>query len=409
MRRKLIYVSVFLFVAIVALLGFYHLNITRFTERIESSKSALKLSVILLTEKLSYGYFQWTEFYEAVKKGETGFIEKNFSEILAGSSAVNSVEIINRPAAFSDKESLYKVVAKDSMNLIVYFNIFDDLLENVVDSKVVRADISLGEFLNAYGLSSLIEVNNSKTGTPLVFGLKYKFKTFPIKLLHIVSALSMALLSTLIVQRMIESEISAHYQTVGLEAIAFLFEQRDRYTANHSKKVAAISVALGKILGIKGKKLKTLERAALLHDIGKIGIPEEILTKRGKLTAEEYFIIKRHPEVGASVLGKIPYLKNLIPIILYHHERMDGSGYPEGLKKDEIPMLARVLAVADVFDALISDRPYRPAMNIKSAIKEMESMPLDQEIVSAFKNNIDYVLMNSAKQKMLTEQKLFVS
>ncbi|RKX49146.1 MAG: HD-GYP domain-containing protein [Thermotogae bacterium] len=394
MRRILIYISVFVFVVIIAIVGFYYLNLARYTERVESSKQALELSMVLLSEKLSYGYFQWSEFYKAIQKGDKEFIENNINDMLASSPLIHSMKIIDRPAFFSNEESLYKILpGSKGKELSVYFNIFDDFLKNVVKNKIVQAEISLNELLAAYNMSDLIEIVHSEAGKPLVFGLNYKLKIFPLRFFQIVSALSIGFLACLIVRTIVEWEISTHYQTVGLETLVFLFEQRDRHTANHSKNVAAIAVILGRNLGIKRKRLKLLERAALLHDIGKIGIPEKDLAKNGKLNDEEYFIMKRHSEIGAVLVGKIPYLRDLKSVILYHHEKTDGSGYPYGLKGDKIPYLARILAVADVFDALISDRPYRSAMNLENAIKEMEKMPLDQEIVNALKNNIKNILV----------------
>jgi len=145
-------------------------------------------------------------------------------------------------------------------------------------------------------------------------------------------------------------------------------------------------------LGLQRKNLKKLYNAALLHDIGKIGIPESILNKNGKLTSEEFEFVKKHPEIGANVVSKIPQLRDLVPIILYHHERTDGSGYPEGLSKDRIPFLARILAVADVFDALVSDRPYRSGITPDEAIRIMENMALDQDIVKILKENLEEIM-----------------
>ncbi|WP_334100829.1 HD-GYP domain-containing protein, partial [Thermotoga petrophila] len=115
--------------------------------------------------------------------------------------------------------------------------------------------------------------------------------------------------------------------------------------------------------------------------IGKIAVPEHILNKPGKLTDEEFEEIKKHSIVGADILREYPELSFAVPVVLYHHERMDGSGYPFGLKDGEIPLLARILAVADVFDALTSDRPYRKAMKPEDAVALMKKMPLDQEVV----------------------------
>ncbi len=134
-------------------------------------------------------------------------------------------------------------------------------------------------------------------------------------------------------------------------------------------------------------EVKALERGGLLHDIGKIGIPDVILLKPGPLTDEEWQIMRQHPEIGARIVANVPFLSDVIPIIRGHHERWDGSGYPQGLRGEQIPLLARIFAVADAFDALISDRPYRKGIFLKTALaylKEHAGTLFDPEIVAAF-------------------------
>ncbi len=120
------------------------------------------------------------------------------------------------------------------------------------------------------------------------------------------------------------------------------------------------------------ESLKDLELSAVLHDVGKIGIPDRILSKPGFLNVDEYAYMKRHPELGAEIIEPIKKLKRLVPNILYHHEKYDGTGYPLGLKGDKIPIGARIIAIADSFDAMTSDRPYRPRMEIKVALEEIK-------------------------------------
>jgi len=181
--------------------------------------------------------------------------------------------------------------------------------------------------------------------------------------------------------------LSLHYETEGLERLVSIVGRKDRYTAEHSRNVAKIACLIGKKMNLKRKELKILEIAGHLHDIGKIAVPEHILNKPEKLNDEEFEIIKKHPVVGADILEEYPELSFVVPVVLYHHERMDGSGYPFGLKNNEIPLLARILAVADVFDALTSDRPYRAAMKPENALSLMKKMPLDQKIVSVLEKH----------------------
>ncbi|MCA1029829.1 HD domain-containing protein [Bacillus timonensis] len=157
--------------------------------------------------------------------------------------------------------------------------------------------------------------------------------------------------------------------------LAATLDARDPYTAGHSVRVADYSVKIAKKAGFSQDEVERLRKSALLHDIGKIGIRDQILLKDGRLTDEEYAIIKTHPTVGAKILEQIQpseAMAPLIPGVKYHHERYDGKGYPEGLIGDDIPIFGRIMAVADAFDAMTSDRPYRKGMEIQKAISIIE-------------------------------------
>ena len=163
-------------------------------------------------------------------------------------------------------------------------------------------------------------------------------------------------------------------------------EMRDPYTAGHESRVADIAVAIGKEMGWSEERLHGLYVAAQVHDIGKISIPAEILTKPTRLSAGEWTLIREHPETGYTILKDIPFAWPIAEIVRQHHERLDGSGYPRGLKGDAILPEARVLAVADMVDAMASHRPYRPAIMLESVLKEIESEAgslLDEEAVRA--------------------------
>lgn len=148
--------------------------------------------------------------------------------------------------------------------------------------------------------------------------------------------------------------------------LANVIEAKDRYTDGHTRRVGAISRKLGERLGLDEERLNQLEIAGIVHDIGKVGVPESILNKPGKLTDEEYDIIKKHTEIGETILKPLGSLKECIEPIKHHHEKLDGSGYPDGLKGEEIPLETRIIGVADIFDALHSDRPYRSRMPLSS-------------------------------------------
>ncbi|MCF6097230.1 HD-GYP domain-containing protein [Thermovorax subterraneus] len=157
-----------------------------------------------------------------------------------------------------------------------------------------------------------------------------------------------------------------------IQALASAIEAKDPYTKGHSERVAKLAVAIAEELKMDNDLISNLHYAALLHDIGKIGIPEPILNKPCKLSEEEFEKIKVHPELGANIVKKVDFLLQASFFIRYHHERLSGSGYPEGLKGEEIPLGAQIIAVADVFDALTTDRPYRKAMTVEEALMEIE-------------------------------------
>ncbi|EOC99659.1 HD-GYP domain-containing protein [Caldisalinibacter kiritimatiensis] len=163
-----------------------------------------------------------------------------------------------------------------------------------------------------------------------------------------------------------------HMYIETIHALTKTIEAKDSYTSGHACRVAEYSVKLAKALNLSDRKIENIKTAALLHDIGKIGIDDEILKKPGKLTDVEYNMIKQHPVIGSDILKDVDFLDEVAKIIKYHHERYDGRGYPEGLKADKIPLEAAILSIADVYDAMTTDRPYRGALTKEKAIKEIK-------------------------------------
>jgi HD-GYP domain-containing protein (c-di-GMP phosphodiesterase class II) len=147
-----------------------------------------------------------------------------------------------------------------------------------------------------------------------------------------------------------------------LEALTASIDAKDRYTCGHSRRVAHLSHRLALAIGMSAEQADRVRIAGLVHDVGKIGVPEAVLTKTGRLTDEEFQAIKQHPEIGHRILKDIPLLADVLPGVLHHHERIDGKGYPHGLAGDAIPIMARIIALADTFDAMSSSRSYRAAM-----------------------------------------------
>jgi hypothetical protein len=153
-----------------------------------------------------------------------------------------------------------------------------------------------------------------------------------------------------------------YFSTV--EALTAAIEAKDPYTRGHSRRVTRLAVALAERFGVSEADLRDLQYGATLHDVGKIGIRGHILNKKGRLTREEYEVIKQHPLIGERIIEGVDFLQGARPIVRSHHERFDGMGYPDGLRDEEIPLMARIAAVADFFDALTSDRPYRKAYSV---------------------------------------------
>lgn len=172
--------------------------------------------------------------------------------------------------------------------------------------------------------------------------------------------------------------------TASVAAMVTAIGVRDPYTAGHENRVATIAAAIGREMGWDEDRLQGLRLAALVHDIGKIAIPSQILTKPTRLSPAEYAMVKEHPEIGYNIMKGVPFTWPVADMVRQHHEKLDGSGYPLGLKGDEILLESRVLAVADMVEAMASDRPYRRSRGLEFALKQVESEAgtlLDPEVV----------------------------
>jgi len=156
-----------------------------------------------------------------------------------------------------------------------------------------------------------------------------------------------------------------------IHALASAVEMKDPYTAGHQRRVAGLACTIAREMSLSGEKIAGICMAGMVHDVGKINVPAEVLSKPSQLTGTEFDLIKMHPQDGYNVLKEIEFPWPVAQIVLQHHERMDGSGYPQGLKGDDILLEARILAVADVVEAMSSHRPYRPALGIDKAMEEI--------------------------------------
>ena len=186
-------------------------------------------------------------------------------------------------------------------------------------------------------------------------------------------------------RRHVEEMADLHLATI--EALALAIDAKDQTTQTHIRRVQVYATGLARALGMTDNEIQGVKTAALLHDIGKLAVPEHILSKPGPLTQEEFQKIRIHPQVGAEIISAVPFPYPVAPLILSHHERWDGKGYPQGLKGDDIPLGARILTVVDYFDALTSDRPYHKAMTHEAALlllQQEAGRALDPRVVDLF-------------------------
>ncbi len=205
-------------------------------------------------------------------------------------------------------------------------------------------------------------------------------------------------------------EKTRQYQELALEsifAIVNIIEAKDEITEGHSVRVAGYSHALAEAMGYSKERVDEVYQTGLLHDVGKIGIPDLILKKEGKLTSEEYGEIKEHTSIGGHILAAIETMGYLADGAKYHHEKYDGTGYPQGLKGKEIPEIGRIIAVADVFDALVSKRHYKEAMDVETAKQEIlrgSGTQFDPDIVQIFLRLLDDGTIEKIRNRSISER-----
>jgi putative nucleotidyltransferase with HDIG domain len=172
-----------------------------------------------------------------------------------------------------------------------------------------------------------------------------------------------------------------------LHSLTSAVDAKDAYTCGHSERVALLSRQLAQQIALPDAEVEQIYTAGLLHDVGKIGVPETVLQKTGKLTPEEFEQMKKHPQIGARILADVKQLKHILPGVLYHHERYDGKGYPTGLAGRNIPLMGRIICLADCFDAMTSNRTYRRALPLEVAMTEIRrcsGTQFDPELAEAF-------------------------
>lgn len=222
--------------------------------------------------------------------------------------------------------------------------------------------------------------------------------------LYFIEAVANKLTSTIESDRLLNKLQRQFYQVC--ESMGDVILKRDRYTGGHTKRVAFFSEMIGREMGMTSEELKELKLSAILHDIGKVGIDDTILKKQGHLTAEEFAVMKTHPRLGDEIVGRIEGFKSVVDGVRFHHERPDGKGYPYGLKGDSIPVVAQIISVADTFDAMISNRPYRKGLDPFIAYQEIlenSGTQFGVSVVKAFERAFLKSLMYKRSRPALRE------
>jgi len=377
--RPTLVIFIFLVTVLLMMLPYHIFQNEAISYTQEIYSGIFETSVENLASHLSVGYFQWHAMYNAVNSGDDVFIEEMLHEIQQDFPGVRSARLIDRPPEIPLRDK-YKLSNIDQ-ELYLYFNIYDSLMEREITDKVVIASIDKDALLSEMHLDERVSLTSGGSKS-FAYGLRAEVKGYDLTKWLIFHSLASGIIGVLIMMEVLALGLSRYYEMHGLQEIVYLWEMEDSYTAFHSRNVAKIAECLGKKLGLSRKKAREIVNGAKLHDIGKMGISLNILRKHGPLDEIEKEVIRNHPQHGKEVLQHFKYLERFVPYAYLHHEREDGSGYPQGLKGDQIPLEAKIIAVADVFEALTADRPYRDAYSFAQAVDMMTEMPLDQGIVS---------------------------
>jgi putative nucleotidyltransferase with HDIG domain len=329
-------------------------------------------------------------------------LEDILSELLPLLSSESAFILIdNIPDQFDSKKSIFRGIGKFKAEISDFMPMLDSqLLENIgkakITKQVIRMDTGvvlplINEYAECIGIIYVEITENSATE------ISDGYKLLEIYTTQAASSLTNAFLHSMV--NMKNEELNRTYEQLRvrymdtIEALRQVVDAKDEYTRGHSDRVSYYCVRIGKALGLSDEEVETIRVAGLFHDVGKMGITDDILFKSEKLNVREYEEIKKHPMKGARILSVISMFKDVVPIVKCHHERIDGKGYPEGLKGNEIPYLARIISVADAFDAMMSDRHYRSKLDLKSAINQLNEgagTQFDSEVVIKFVSMLEH-------------------
>lgn len=328
-------------------------------------------------------------------------LEDILTELLPFLSSESAFILIdNIPDQFDSKKSIFRGIGKFKAEISDFMPMLDPrLLECIGKAKITKQVIRMktgvvlpliNEYTECIGVIYVESTENS------TMEFLDGYKLLEIYTAQAASSLTNAFLHSMV--NMKNEELNRTYEQLRIrymdtiEALRQVVDAKDEYTRGHSDRVSYYCVKIGKALGLSDEEIETIRVAGLFHDVGKMGITDDILFKSDKLSVREYEEIKKHPTKGARILSVISMFKDVVPIVKCHHERIDGKGYPEGLKGNEIPYLARIVSVADAFDAMMSDRHYRSKLDLNSAINQLiegAGTQFDADVVKTFVSMLD--------------------
>lgn len=323
-------------------------------------------------------------------------LEDILAEILPLINSTNAFILVDDVTKISTgKNSIYKGIGKYKTEIEDFVDMLGpELMANIgrarIDKKVVKLEHEV--------ILPLINELQQDIGVIVVEvdAVNEALKLLEIYANQAASSISNAFLHSLV--NIKNDELTITYDQLRerymdtIEALRLVVDAKDIYTRGHSERVAYYAVRIGQAYGLSPEELELLRVGGLFHDVGKIGTSDDILFKSAQLNDKEYEEIKKHPIKGAHILSAVSMFKEVVPLVKCHHERVDGGGYPEGLKKDEIPLLARIIAISDAFDAMMSDRHYRLKLKFeeaKSQLLQGAGTQFDEELIRIFIRELD--------------------
>lgn len=318
-------------------------------------------------------------------------LEDILTEIMPLVDSENAFILVDNTTDISEgNKSIFKGIGKYKAEINYFMEMLSpSLMEHIGFARITRQVVKLeqgvvlpliNEFQQAIGVI-FVESKNIEDG----------LKLLEIYSNQAASSINNAFLHSLV--NMKNEELNKTYDQLKLrymdtiEALRQAVDAKDIYTRGHSDRVAYYAVRIGEVMGMTPEDLETLRISGIFHDVGKIGTADDILLKTDKLTDKELKEIQKHPTKGARILSAVSMFRDVVPVVKSHHERMDGTGYPDGLKKDDIPLLARIISVADAFDAMMSDRLYRSKLNLEEAKQQLingAGTQFDEDITAIF-------------------------